>query len=196
MTDDTPAVTDEQRAKFLNIVAADRRISTRRAFHEAGVTRTIEWQAKPGAKTQVRRVPITKTQADLILTEDPDLFDEYEVARGRGEEDIRAEVRRRAIDGVDEPVFHQGQIVGTITRYSDRLLYAMAKARLPEYQDTATVQHVGPGGGAIEIEDRSASLADVARVLEAVGALTELRGGAAVEHVPAARKVLPPSSDR
>ena len=46
---------------------------------------------------------------------------------------VRAEVHRRAIDGVDEDVYHQGQAVGTKRVYSDSILLAMAKAVVPEY---------------------------------------------------------------
>ena len=46
---------------------------------------------------------------------------------------VRAEVHRRAIDGVDEEVNHQGQAVGTKRVYSDTLLVKMATAVLPEY---------------------------------------------------------------
>src|SRR5262245_34519876 len=41
----------------------------------------------------------------------------------------RTEIRRRAIDGWDEPVVYQGVLTGAVVRkYSDRMLELMAKA--------------------------------------------------------------------
>lgn len=39
------------------------------------------------------------------------------------------EARRRAIDGVLEPVFYRGEEVGTIRKYSDQLLTTLLKGR-------------------------------------------------------------------
>jgi hypothetical protein len=40
---------------------------------------------------------------------------------------LEAEARRRAVQGWDEPVFHQGRKVGTIRKYSDRMLEILLK---------------------------------------------------------------------
>lgn len=70
-------------------------------------------------------------------------------------EDARAEVEhelfRRAQEGWDEPVYggrYKEQIVGTVRRYSDRLLEMRARALLPEYRDkpAAPPQPVDPLG--------------------------------------------------
>lgn len=45
---------------------------------------------------------------------------------------LEFEIRRRAMQGVDEPIFYKGQEVGTIRRYSDGLLMFLAKATRPE----------------------------------------------------------------
>jgi len=47
-------------------------------------------------------------------------------------EALETEAWRRARDGVDEPVYQHGKLVGTITRYSDNLLMFMLRARAPE----------------------------------------------------------------
>ncbi len=54
-------------------------------------------------------------------------------------EDLEKEVRRRALHGVEEPVFYQGKICGTVQKYSDSLLMFAIKARKPEYRDKITV---------------------------------------------------------
>ena len=45
---------------------------------------------------------------------------------------IEAEMRRRAIDGVDKPVFYKGQQCGTVKEYSDMLLAMLANGAMPE----------------------------------------------------------------
>ena len=54
-------------------------------------------------------------------------------------EDLEKEVRRRAYQGVEEPVFYQGEICGHIQKYSDTLLMFAVKARKPEYRDKITI---------------------------------------------------------
>lgn len=67
---------------------------------------------------------------------------------------------------------------------SDAIKLGWARRWQPAYGTNARVEVTGADGGPVEIEDRSASLADVARVLEAVGALAELSGGAARDTLP------------
>ena len=43
------------------------------------------------------------------------------------------EARRRALKGIEEPVFYQGNVCGHIQRYSDVLLMFLVKAHRPEY---------------------------------------------------------------
>ena len=57
---------------------------------------------------------------------------------------LEQEAIRRAVEGVERPVFHQGQQCGTIREYSDTLLIFKLKARRPEvYRDN--VQHIHTG---------------------------------------------------
>jgi hypothetical protein len=66
---------------------------------------------------------------------------------------LESEARRRAIEGVEEPVFYHGEVCGTIRRYSDTLLIFLLKGARPEkFRDNATIRHTGPAGGAIQIE--------------------------------------------
>lgn len=61
---------------------------------------------------------------------------------------LEEEARRRAVEGVEDPVFYQGSISGHVTRYSDSLLMFLLKAHKPEkYAERR--QHTGPGGGPI-----------------------------------------------
>jgi hypothetical protein len=45
---------------------------------------------------------------------------------------LEAEARRRALEGWLEPVFYQGQQVGEVRKYSDRMLELLLKAQRPE----------------------------------------------------------------
>ena len=51
-------------------------------------------------------------------------------------EKLEAEIDRRAIDGIDHPVIHQGVITDTYKQYSDNLLMFKTKRVDPEYRDT------------------------------------------------------------
>jgi hypothetical protein len=62
-------------------------------------------------------------------------------------EDIEAEMQRRGIKGVKEPVFYEGQKVGHKRVYSDKLLMALAKRHMPqEYGDHITADVNVKGG--------------------------------------------------
>lgn len=167
----TYQLTDKQRAKFLAIITADRSIGNRRALRQAGIT-------------------LTAAGLDALLADDEDFRADYDAARGRDHEDIRAEIRRRAIDGVPEPVFYRGTVVGEVAKFSDRMLELMARAVVPEYRDTKSVD-ITTGGVPLtpEMTQRGVSLAEVLAVLETAGAT---RDGSAVpgEEVPAAGEVL------
>lgn len=145
----TPApLTVKQRAKFLAYVRQHTDCSVREAAEHAGVKRL-----------QIRYLKRT----------DEEFAAEYREARGYGDDKIRDEVRRRAIEGVVEPVFGAlGEgggtgIVGHKRVYSDRLLALMAKAHLPEYRDR--VEHTGLDGGPMEVNNP-----DVAAAIERFGA--------------------------
>jgi hypothetical protein len=45
---------------------------------------------------------------------------------------LEMEARRRAVDGWQEPVYYRGRVVGTVTKYDDRLLAMLLRARRPE----------------------------------------------------------------
>ena len=123
---------------------------------------------------------------------DADFASDWAAAVEAGVDVLEDEARRRAVEGVPFELYDKdGNLLRAETRYSDKLLELLLKGRRPDiYRENPRFEISGPGGGPIEIEDRSASLADVARVLEAVGALAELSRGAASREVPAARALL------
>ena len=135
----------------------------------------------------------------LIATE-PDFAESYREARGYGRDHIRAELKRRAFDGVEEVTEKrdgEGALVErtTVLKRSDRLLLAMAGAYLPEFSERLEV--TGAGGGPIELSQRGATLADVARVLYDAGALDGIlgRGGLPDVEVSGAPALLAAAAD-
>jgi hypothetical protein len=163
-----PRLTAPKRARLLELIRAEPDVGTATACLRVGVK---------GSKGAIREMVLADEELQAELAE----------ARGRGPEQVRAEIRRRAIDGVDEPVFHNGEVCGQVRRYSDRLLALMAKANLPEYRDTARVEVTGADGGPVSVEKREVSLHGVLHILAAAGALDDVDLGA----LAGARPVLP-----
>ena len=76
----------------------------------------------------------------------------WEGAVQLGVEALEDEARRRAVDGVDEPVFYQGKVSGHVRKYSDTLLIFLLKAHKPEkYRERHEI--TGRNGGPIQTED-------------------------------------------
>lgn len=56
----------------------------------------------------------------------------WQDAYDAGTDRLEDEARRRAVEGVEKPVFRGGEIVGHVTDYSDTMLMFLLKARRPE----------------------------------------------------------------
>ena len=64
---------------------------------------------------------------------------------------LEAEARRRAVDGVEEAVYHGGKEVGRVRKYSDVLLIFLMKGARPEkYRERTEV--IGKGGEPLKFE--------------------------------------------
>jgi len=82
---------------------------------------------------------------------------------------VEAEVRRRAVDGIEKGIYYQGDKVATEMQYSDSLLLALAKAkRRREFGDKAEIS--GPGGAPLTVNIRSFTPPDVAAANAAIDA--------------------------
>lgn len=66
------------------------------------------------------------------LRQHPQAKEAYQMARDEANWRIEQEIARRGIQGVRQPVFYKGDIVGHIEQYSDKMLELLAKANLPE----------------------------------------------------------------
>jgi hypothetical protein len=65
-------------------------------------------------------------------------------AKEAAKDTIRDEIFRRAVEGADKPVFHQGKQAATVKEFDSTLLIFLAKKRIPEeYGDHVTVEQTG-----------------------------------------------------
>ena len=91
------------------------------------------------------------------LKKDPTYVDAVEAAMNVASDLLETEARRRAMEGVPEPVIRQDKdgtwkAVGAIRKYSDRLLIFLMKAARPEkYRERVDVNHAGSIGGRREL---------------------------------------------
>lgn len=75
---------------------------------------------------------------------DPEFAAAWAEAEEIATDALEAEARRRAVDGVDEPVYYLGQECGRIRRYSDRMLEILLKAHRPgKFRENISMDHSG-----------------------------------------------------
>lgn len=79
-----------------------------------------------------------------------------EHAKSIGVERLEDEARRRAMDGVLEPVYSYGEKVGHIRKYSDSLLMFLIKGHKKQYVDRYEVS--GPDGTPIRVDQITANI--------------------------------------
>lgn len=80
----------------------------------------------------------------------------WDTAIEKAIDSLEKEAFRRARDGVQKGVYHNGELVATELQYSDTLLIFLMKGHRPEkYRDRHEVKHAG----SIEVR----SLADIAK---------------------------------
>ena len=87
------------------------------------------------------------------LEADPVYAAAYEDAMEQAAERLEAEAKRRAVEGVEEPVFYQGKQCGVIRRYSDALLMFLLKGAMPDkYKERTSTELTGAGGKDLRVE--------------------------------------------
>jgi transposase-like protein len=93
----------------------------------------LEAFAQAGTITQAAKsVGINRDCHYSWLSNDPEYGLAFDDAQEQAIERLEAEMLRRGVEGVEEPVFHGGVEVGTIRRYSDTLLIFALKGLRPE----------------------------------------------------------------
>lgn len=83
----------------------------------------------------------------------PEYPEQFETAKAMAGDFLEAEAIRRATEGVEEAVWHQGVQVGTQRRYSDTLLIFTLKGANPQkYRENVRTEISGPDGKPVQIE--------------------------------------------
>jgi len=83
---------------------------------------------------------------------DDEFAEAWDVAESVAFDILEDEAHRRAVEGVMEPVFHQGEIVGHKVKYSDALLTTLLKANKPDkYRDNIKVDQEISGSFGVAI---------------------------------------------
>ena len=66
------------------------------------------------------------------LQQYPEYTEAFAEAREEAADVLEQEARRRAVEGVEAPVFYKGEVCGTVKRYSDVLLIFLLKGARPD----------------------------------------------------------------
>lgn len=106
--------------------------------------------AKSGNVTKAAAAAkITRSTAYLLKREASDFAEAWDEAIEEAGDLLELEARRRAVSGVKEPVFYQGEECGYVRKYSDTLLIFLLKGAKPEkYRER--FEHTGKDGKPIE----------------------------------------------
>ncbi len=115
----------------------------------------LEFLATSGNVTgSAKRVGVsTRTTYDHRAA-DPEFSSQWDDAIREATDALEAEVRRRGHDGVEEPVFYQGQQVATIRKYSDVLLIFLLKAHDHKFRDHHKVDVGGQKDNPLKTEKK------------------------------------------
>lgn len=88
--------------------------------------------AKVGNISQASKIAGVERKYHYVWMKDPAYREQFDAAHTEACEHLEAEARRRAVEGYKRPVFHQGQVCGTVQEYSDVLLIFLMKGAMPE----------------------------------------------------------------
>ncbi len=76
---------------------------------------------------------------------EPQFKDAFQAAKDLHSDRVRSAFRQRAIEGYDEPIYHQGELVGYKRKFETRLFEVYAKAHCPEFRDEQKIDHTHTG---------------------------------------------------
>lgn len=123
-----------------------RRRAFLRALSQTG-NLTLSCAAAGWSKDHMRTVRARDEEFDRLCHEALDTAADH----------VEAELFRRAVHGVEEPVWHKPKdgeptVVGYVTKYSDQLMQTLVKGLRPEkYRERHEVQHEGSKGGVLVV---------------------------------------------
>lgn len=77
-------------------------------------------------------VGVSRQQLYVVRGEDEEFAAKWDEAAKLGAARLEDEARRRAVEGWEEGIWHRGQKVGTVRKFSDTLLIFLLKGAMPE----------------------------------------------------------------
>lgn len=132
---------------FAAILAARGIVDPWRRFDERAQVVFLKTFAITGRIAESARAAGVSRDTVVAHRKNDELFAElYEEAINSYRDRIEAEVHRRALVGIDKPVYQKGELVGYIREYSDRMLELLAKRHIGEYSDKLEIKQSQPGG--------------------------------------------------
>lgn len=104
--------------------------------------------AEIGRKTEAARIAgINYTTLMRRSKKDSSIDEAVDHAMEIYRDTLRAEVHRRGVKGIDEPLHYRGELTGAhIKKYDNRLLELELKRHCPEYREKVNVDHAVSGG--------------------------------------------------
>ncbi len=141
----TSKLTPTRRERFVKALAATGNVTAAVAL--AGTSRT---------RVYARRMA------------DPAFAAAWDDAEESAADELEAEARRRAVEGIEQPIISMGKLatdadgnVVMVKRYSDALLVLLLKAHRPDkFRERGSVEISGPGEKPIQVDDARQRLRD------------------------------------
>lgn len=100
--------------------------------------------AQVGNVTQAAELADVARSSHYEWMKDPAYAEAFKAAEEQAGDRLEQEARRRAVQGVEKPVYQGGKQVGVVREYSDTLLIFLLKGARPEkYKDRVHQEHTG-----------------------------------------------------
>lgn len=96
-----------------------------------------------------RRAHVSRKTVYEWRKEDPIFAEDWDNAREDALDELEKEIWRRAMEGVEKPIYQGGKFVDSVREYSDSLAMFIMKANRKQYRDR--VEYSGVDGGPITI---------------------------------------------
>lgn len=138
-----PALSDEEQAEIIGLTPQNTKT---RHFDAKARARFLACLANGWSISRAcKYTPVTADAVRRHRRNDADFEKLVQIALEAGTDLIEDEATRRAVDGVDRPIFQGGEEVGVVREYSDSLMAILLKGRRRSvYGDKTEVS--GPGG--------------------------------------------------
>lgn len=105
-----------------------------------------EFEKHGNASKALKAASLARSWVYAKRREDTDFALAFDEARKCGLEVLKDEAHRRAYEGIDKPVYYQGEEVAVLKEYSDTLLMFLIKQHDPSYREHFDVSLANTGG--------------------------------------------------